>query len=61
LEERGLVTVVDPGALSPENLASAVDQALDKVPAVGLINLKGAETTARIVAEHCSGGANERE
>lgn len=61
LEERGLVAVVDPGALSPENLASAVDQALDKVPAVGLINLKGAETTARIVAEHCSGGANDRE
>jgi predicted glycosyltransferase len=61
LEERGLVTVVDPGSFSPESLAGAVDQALDKAPAVGLINLKGAETTARIVAEHCSGGANERE
>jgi len=61
LEERGLVTVVDPGSVSPESLAGAVDQALDKAPAVGLINLKGAETTARIVAEHCSGGANERE
>jgi predicted glycosyltransferase len=61
LEERGLVTVIDPGSFSPESLARAVDQALDKAPAVGLINLKGAETTARIVAEHCSGGANERE
>jgi len=61
LEERGLVTVVDPVSFSPERLAGAVDQALDKAPAVGLINLKGAETTARIVAEHCSGGANERE
>jgi predicted glycosyltransferase len=61
LEERGLVTLVDPGSFSPESLAGAVDQALDKAPAVGLINLKGAETTARIVAEHCSGGANERE
>jgi predicted glycosyltransferase len=61
LEERGLVTVVDPGTLSPESLARAVDQALDKLPAVGLINLRGAETTARIVAEHCSGGANGRE
>jgi predicted glycosyltransferase len=61
LEERGLVTVIDPGSFSPESLARAVDQALDKAPAVGLINLKGAETTARIVAEHCTGGANERE
>ncbi len=61
LEGRGLVTVVDPGTLSPESLARAVDQALDKAPAVGLINLRGAETTARIVAEHCSGGANGRE
>jgi len=61
LEERGLVTVVDPVSFSPERLAGAVDQALDKAPAVGLINLKGAETTARIVAEHCSGGANERD
>jgi predicted glycosyltransferase len=60
LEERGLVTVVDPGSLSPENLAKAVDLALDKVPAVSLIDLKGAETTARIVAEYC-GGVNERE
>jgi predicted glycosyltransferase len=61
LEERGLVTVIDPGSFSPESLARAVDQALDKAPAVGLINLKGAETTARIVAEYCTGGANERE
>ena len=53
MEERGLVTVVDPRAFCPERLAEAVDQALDKVPAVGLINLKGVETTARIVAEHC--------
>ena len=60
LERRKLVTVVDPKALSAENLARAVDVALDNVPAVGLINLKGAESTAQIVAEYCYGGIHGR-
>lgn len=52
---RGLLTLVDPAALSPETLAQAVNHALDVEPASVVINVSGAEATAREVAAFCVG------
>jgi predicted glycosyltransferase len=49
----GAVLVVDPCGLSPETLASAVDEGLTLAPRSPSINVSGAETTAGIVVELC--------
>ncbi len=56
-EERGLVRVLDERALSPENLAQAVDAALAApLPAeTGGIDLSGVETTARLILAMIAG------
>ncbi len=58
LEQRGLVSVVDPKALSPNVLASAIDKALEIHPSAANIDCRGAETTSRIVAKLCLGNEN---
>ncbi len=58
LERRGLLSVVDPGALSPNVLASAVDKALEIDPSASNIDFRGAEATARIVTKLCLGNEN---
>lgn len=54
LEQRGLVTVVDPRSLSPNVLAHAVNTAVEINVSAADIDYSGAETTARIVAALCT-------
>ncbi len=49
----GLLTMVDPAAVTPEAIARAVDAALDAEPSKMAIAMAGAETTAREVAALC--------
>ena len=53
LEKLGLVTVVDPQALSSKVLGAAIDRAIDITPLVADIDFSGAKTSARIVTELC--------
>lgn len=53
LAARGVIAMVEPEALSAETLARAVDTAADRHPSAARIDLSGAETTARIVADLC--------
>jgi predicted glycosyltransferase len=57
---RGLLVMVDPAMLSPENIARAVDEALNAVPAEVAMDVSGAEVTAWEVAALC-GDAREQE
>jgi predicted glycosyltransferase len=49
----GAVTVVEADRLSPQVLAAAIDEALTKPRAYLPLNLTGAQTTARLIAEWC--------
>jgi predicted glycosyltransferase len=49
----GLLTMVDPTMLSPQNVARAVDEALDVEPAAVAIDMAGAAATAREIAALC--------
>jgi predicted glycosyltransferase len=49
----GLLAMLDPATLTPENLARAVDAAVDVQPAAVAIDLSGATATAREVAALC--------
>jgi predicted glycosyltransferase len=51
LAERGLIEVVEEAVLAPETLAAAVDRAARRDrPAGGLVDLKGAERSAALLA-----------
>lgn len=50
----GLLAMLDPATLSPENIARAVDKALEVEPATVAIDMSGAEATAREVAALCN-------
>jgi len=54
LEQRGLVTVVNPKSLSPNVLANAIDKALETKVSAADIDCSGAKSTAKIVAALCT-------
>ena len=48
---RGLIGILEEDALTPESLASAIDQAADRArPSPGALDLNGAERTAALIA-----------
>lgn len=55
LADKGVVTLVEPTALTPESLAAAVDVALERPPAGIAVDLDGGNATAREIAALCPG------
>jgi len=55
LAERGVLTVLPEGALSPAAMAEAVARAMRQTPAAAGIDTDGAATTARLVAAWAAG------
>ncbi len=60
LAERGALTLLDPGALSPAALAAAMDRALTRPARRPLIRMDGGPTTARLIAALCAAPAPAR-
>ncbi len=54
LERHGLLSVVDPKLLSPDGLATAIDNALEIDPPAANIDFSGAAKTAEIIGALCT-------
>jgi predicted glycosyltransferase len=53
LAARGALSIVEAGDLSPKKLAEVIDETLETTPTFPVVDLTGAETTARFVASMC--------